>query len=77
MDKVEYAVDAQSTFPATTPARSWSRSTTAAQLGNRVAVNRGNPDRPLSNAEIEAKYFENCALTLDEARGAADPRRGA
>jgi hypothetical protein len=29
-------------------------------------VNRGNPDRPLTNAEIEAKYFENCALTLEE-----------
>jgi 2-methylcitrate dehydratase PrpD len=35
-------------------------------LTNRVAVNRGNPDRPLANAEIEAKYFENCALTLEE-----------
>ena len=35
---------------------------------HRVAVNRGNPDRPLSNAEIEAKYYENCATTLDEAR---------
>ena len=40
-------------------------------LSNRVAVNRGNPDRPLTNAEIEAKYFENCALSLKE----ADARR--
>ena len=35
------------------------------KLRNRVAVNRGNPDRPLTNAEIEAKFFENCALNLD------------
>ena len=32
----------------------------------KVAVNRGNPDRPLANAEIEAKFFENCALTLSQ-----------
>lgn len=36
------------------------------RLSERIAVNRGNPDRPLANAEIEAKYFENCALTLAE-----------
>jgi len=36
-------------------------------LRNRVAVNRGNPDLPLSNPEIEAKYFENCAVSLDRA----------
>jgi len=32
----------------------------------RVAVNRGNPDQPLANAEIEAKFFENCELTLSD-----------
>jgi hypothetical protein len=29
---------------------------------NRVAINRGNPDAPLSNADIQAKFFENCGL---------------
>jgi 2-methylcitrate dehydratase PrpD len=67
MDKVEYEIDADSTFP-----RHYSGEVVVMlddnrRLANRVAVNRGNPDRPLSNAEIEAKYFENCALSLDEA----------
>ncbi len=71
MDKVEYAVDGAANFP-----RHYSGEVTVTlengrTLGKRVAVNRGNPDQPLANAEIEAKYFENCALTLsdDAARG--------
>ena len=69
MDKVEYAVDAAATFP-----RHYSGEVTVTlddgrTLGQRVAVNRGNPERPLSNAEITDKYFENCAMTL--ADGAA------
>jgi len=66
MDKVEYAVDAASTFP-----RHYSGEVTVTledgrTLGKRVAVNRGNPDQPLANAEIEAKFFENCALALPD-----------
>ena len=75
MDKVEYAVDAQSTFPRHYTGEVVVTLDDGSTLGNRVAVNRGNPDRPLSNAEIEAKYFENCALTLDE--GAARQIRDA
>ena len=43
-------------------------------LRNRVAVNRGNPERPLSNAEIEAKFFENCSLTLSESAARLPPK---
>ncbi len=66
MDKVEYAVDAQSTFPRHYTGEVVVTLDDGRTLRNRVAVNRGNPDRPLTNAEIEAKYFENCALTLEE-----------
>lgn len=66
MDKVDYAVDEASTFP-----RHYSGEVIVAlsdgrTLSHRVAVNPGNPDRPLSEAEIERKFFENCAQTLDE-----------
>ncbi|MBV1926493.1 MAG: MmgE/PrpD family protein [Rhodobacteraceae bacterium] len=37
-------------------------------LGHREEVNRGNPDRPLTNAEIEAKYFENATTAVSAAR---------
>jgi 2-methylcitrate dehydratase PrpD len=66
MDKVEYAVDAQSTFPRHYTGEVVVTLDDGRTLRNRVAVNRGNPERPLTNAEIEAKYFENCALTLEE-----------
>jgi 2-methylcitrate dehydratase PrpD len=67
MDKVEYAVDERADFP-----RYYSGEVEVAlrdgrRLSHRVAVNRGHPELPLANAEVEAKYFENCARTLDEA----------
>ena len=67
MDKVEYEIDADSTFPRHYSGEVVVTLENGRTAANRVAVNRGNPERPLSNAEIEAKYFENCALSLDEA----------
>ena len=69
MDKVDYAVDTAAIFP-----RHYSGEVSVTlddgrTLKHRVAVNRGNPERPLGNAEIEAKFFENCGITL--AQGAA------
>jgi 2-methylcitrate dehydratase PrpD len=66
MDKVEYAVDTDSTFPRHYSGEVQVTLDDGRTLSSRVAVNRGNPERPLSNAEIEAKYFENCAMTLSE-----------
>jgi 2-methylcitrate dehydratase PrpD len=71
MDKVEYALDAESTFPRHYSGEVIVTLDDGRTLSSRVAVNRGNPDRPLANAEIEAKYFENSALSLKE----ADARR--
>jgi 2-methylcitrate dehydratase PrpD len=67
MDKVEYAIDTASTFPRHYSGEVQVTLDDGRTLTNRVAVNRGNPERPLTNAEIEAKFFENCGLTLEEA----------
>ena len=66
MDKVEYAIDTASTFPRHYSGEVVVTLEDGRTASNRVAVNPGNPDRPLTNAEIEAKYFENCAISLDE-----------
>jgi len=66
MDKVEYVVDPASTFPRHYTGEVQVTLDDGRKLQRREAVNRGNPERPLGNAEIEAKFFENCALTLAE-----------
>jgi 2-methylcitrate dehydratase PrpD len=68
MDKVDYAIDPQSTFPRHYSGEVVVTLDDGRTVRQRVAVNRGNPERPLANAEIEAKFFENCALTVDEPR---------
>lgn len=65
MDKVEYAVDTASTFPRHYTGEVEVTLDDGRTLRHREAVNRGNPERPLANAEIEAKFFENCSLSLD------------
>jgi 2-methylcitrate dehydratase PrpD len=64
MDKVEYAIDPEADFPRHYSGEVVVTLDDGRTLNHRVAVNRGNPDRPLDNAEIEAKFFENCSSTL-------------
>ena len=66
MDKVDYAVDAAATFPRHYSGEVVVTLDDGRSLKHRVAVNRGNPERPLTNAEIEEKFFDNCSLTLAE-----------
>lgn len=68
MDKVEYVVDTASTFPKHYTGEVEVTLDDGRKVRHREAVNRGNPERPLSNAEVEAKFFENCSLTLDDDR---------
>ncbi|MEW6687941.1 MAG: MmgE/PrpD family protein [Pseudomonadota bacterium] len=74
MDKVEYAVDEAAEFPRYYGGEVVVALEDGRTLNHRVTVNRGNPERPLANAEVEAKFLENCALTLDAAaaRGIRD-----
>ncbi|MDB5840645.1 MAG: MmgE/PrpD [Herminiimonas sp.] len=62
MDKVDYEIDPASTFPRHYTGEVIVTLNDGRELRHRVAVNRGNPEQPLSNAEIETKYFDNCAL---------------
>jgi 2-methylcitrate dehydratase PrpD len=66
MDKVAYAIDTASTFPRHYSGEVVVTLDDGRTVSNRVAVNPGNPERPLTNAEIAAKYFENCAISLEE-----------
>ncbi len=66
MDKVDYAVDAHADFPRYYSGEVEVTLHDGRTRSHRVEVNRGNPERPLANAQIEAKYFENCARTLHE-----------
>jgi 2-methylcitrate dehydratase PrpD len=66
MDKVDYEIDPQADFPRYYGGEVVVELDDGRTLRERVAVNRGNPERPLGNAEIEAKFFENCALTMNE-----------
>ena len=68
MDKVQYEVDPRADFPRHYSGEVAVTLNDGRTLSRRVAVNRGNPERPLTNAEIEAKFFENCAVSLDAAR---------
>ncbi|HEX6319789.1 MAG TPA: MmgE/PrpD family protein [Burkholderiales bacterium] len=66
MDKVEYSIDPTLEFPRYYGGEVIVALDDGRTLSERVAVNRGNPERPLANAEIQAKFLENCSLTLDE-----------
>lgn len=66
MDKVDYEVDPGAEFPRYYGGEVHVTLDDGRTLAERVPVNRGNPERPLANAEIEAKFFENCAVTLDD-----------
>lgn len=59
--KVGYRVDPDSGFPRHYSGELVVRLADGAELRHREAVNRGAADRPLSNAEVEAKFMDNAA----------------
>lgn len=62
--RVGYAVDEASTFPRHYTGEVVVTLESGETLRRREAVNRGSADRPLSNAEIVAKYDDNAARAL-------------
>jgi 2-methylcitrate dehydratase PrpD len=60
--KVDWTVDADSQFPRYYDGEVAVRLADGSERRHREAVNRGNAERPLANADIVAKYMENAAL---------------
>jgi 2-methylcitrate dehydratase PrpD len=62
--RVNYAADPASTFPKHYTGEVIVTLNNGQRVRHREGVNRGCADRPLSNAEIEAKYFDNACRLL-------------
>jgi 2-methylcitrate dehydratase PrpD len=68
--KVEYRIDPESGFPRHYSGEVIVETREGRTLRQREQVNRGSADRPLSNAEIAAKFMQNAAYALSERRAA-------
>ncbi|MCF4997564.1 MmgE/PrpD family protein [Pseudomonas syringae] len=64
MEKIDYQVDPQSGFPRHYSGEVVVRLHDGRQLRHREAINRGAADRPLSAADIIAKYRENAQTAI-------------
>jgi 2-methylcitrate dehydratase PrpD len=63
--RVNYAADSATSFPKHYTGEVIVTLNNGQQVRHREGVNRGCADRPLSNAEIEVKYFDNaCRLVM-------------
>lgn len=67
-DKVDYEVDPASGFPKHYSGEVVLRLKDGRELRHREQVNRGAADRPISNEEVEAKFFGNAGLAVSRAR---------
>jgi 2-methylcitrate dehydratase PrpD len=63
-DRVDYEVDTRSTFPRHYTGEVQISLTDGRVLVHREAMNRGCPDRPLSNADIVEKFTDNARRSL-------------
>ncbi|MGI9422463.1 MAG: MmgE/PrpD family protein [Hyphomicrobiaceae bacterium] len=66
-DKVAYADDPDSPFPAAYSGEVIITMADGRELRHREHINRGAADRPLSNEDIVAKYRDNAAMAVDRA----------
>lgn len=67
-DKVSYRADPDSPFPKAYSGELVVTTKDGKVLRHREHINRGAADRPLTNAEIVAKYSGNAALAVDQAK---------
>lgn len=72
--RVHYAADPASTFPKHYPGEVIVTLANGEKVRHREAINRGCADRPLTNDEIEQKYFDNAcrAVKRDHAERVRD-----
>lgn len=69
--KVDYEIDPNSRFPKYYSGEVIVKLKDGRTVTWREDINRGASDRPLSNAEIEAKFLENASLAVSPARARA------
>ena len=62
MDKVRYRVDPDSTFPRHYSGEVRVTLRDGRELIHREAVNRGHPERPVTNEDVRTKFMENACL---------------
>jgi 2-methylcitrate dehydratase PrpD len=62
MQRISYQIDPDSTFPRHYSGELRVTLTDGSVLTHREAVNRGHAERPLSNAEVRDKFFDNAAI---------------
>ncbi|MCC6531987.1 MAG: MmgE/PrpD family protein [Burkholderiales bacterium] len=70
-DRIDYAVDRESNFPAQYSGALIVRTRAGRELSARVDVNRGSPQLPLSSAEISAKFHDNATRVVSASQAHA------
>lgn len=68
--RVEYGVDPDSPFPKYYSGEVIVTTVDGRELRQREEVNRGAAERPITNAEVEAKFMQNVTLAVSPARAA-------
>jgi 2-methylcitrate dehydratase PrpD len=71
MDRVGYTLDAESTFPRHYTGELRVTLSDGRVLTHREAINRGHAERPLTNADVVDKFFENATLHFPRAHAQA------
>ena len=71
MDRVRYRIDPDATFPRHYSGEVRVNLRHGGQRVHREAVNRGHPERPLTNEDVRAKFMENASLRFPEHHAAA------
>jgi 2-methylcitrate dehydratase PrpD len=69
--KVEYAIDPDTDYPLHFTGEVIVETIDGRRIAKREAINRGAADRPISNAEIRAKYDDNAARRISRAQADA------
>jgi 2-methylcitrate dehydratase PrpD len=69
--KVTYAIDAQSNFPRHYTGAVEIETVDGRRLSAREDVNKGSSERPLREAEVEAKFFDNALTVVSRSRAQA------
>ncbi|WP_144109716.1 MmgE/PrpD family protein [Paraburkholderia sp. BCC1886] len=68
--RIDYEVDTDSTFPRHYTGEVVVFTRDGRRFAHREAINRGSPDRPLTNDEIVAKFFDNAQRVVSRERAA-------